>query len=157
MIRVEYVILLTSSVPIIYSWSGVNTAGATKKKATLAFMSMGYALGHVCGPFMFMPSSNTQPSSTMIWAMLSLHVLFITLVLVLTDQFSKMNRRCCGSVKGERMTGSYNPRLCIAIDFDQQEKAHETEFDMDDKPYMFSSHIWDDSTDSRNKEFHFIL
>lgn len=155
MIRVAHVILLTSSVPIIYSWSGANTTGTTKKKATLAFMSMGYALGHVCGPFM--PSSDPQSSSTMIWAMLSLHVLFIILVLVLTAHFSKMNRRYCGSVEVEQIIGSYDPRLCMAIDFDQQEKVHETEFDENDKPYKFSSQIWEDSTDLRNKEFHFLL
>lgn len=149
--------LLTRLVPIIYSWSGVNTVGVTKKKATLAFISMGYALGHVCGPFMFMPGSNPQSSSTMIWAMLSLHVLFIILVLVLTDHSSKMNRRYCGSVKAEQTIGSYDPRLCMTVDFDQQEKLHETEFDENDKPYMFRSQIWDDSTDLRNKEFRFFL
>lgn len=158
MIRVGNVILLTSSVPILYSWSGVNIVGATKKKATLAFMSMGYALGHTCGPFMFMPSSSPQSSSTIIRALLSLHVLFIILVLVLRNHFSKMNRQYCGSVKVEQIIGSYNPRLYVTIDFDQQEKVYETEFDGNDKPsYKFSSQIWDDSTDPRNKEFRFLL
>ncbi|ETS73698.1 hypothetical protein PFICI_14644 [Pestalotiopsis fici W106-1] len=111
-----------ASVPIVYSWSGVNTAGATQKKATLAFMSMGYALGHVCGPFMLMPSSNPQSSSAMIWAMLSLHVLFIILVFILMNHFNKMNRRHGGSVKAEQIIGNYDPRLYMTIDFDLQQQ-----------------------------------
>jgi hypothetical protein len=46
-------VLLTSSAPLIYSWSSQNTAGETKKKTTTAIMFIGQSAGNIVGPHLY--------------------------------------------------------------------------------------------------------
>lgn len=42
--------------PLIYSWSGQNTAGDTKRKVTTAMLFIGQSAGNIVGPLLFRPS-----------------------------------------------------------------------------------------------------
>ncbi|KAL2106410.1 hypothetical protein VUR80DRAFT_6766 [Thermomyces stellatus] len=41
--------------PLIYSWSGQNTAGDTKRKVTTGTLFVGASAGNIVGPFLFTP------------------------------------------------------------------------------------------------------
>lgn len=42
--------------PLVYSWSGQNTAGDTKRKVTTATLFIGQSAGNIVGPLLFRPS-----------------------------------------------------------------------------------------------------
>jgi hypothetical protein len=42
--------------PLIYSWSGQNTAGDTKRKVTTAMLFIGQSAGNIVGPLLFRPA-----------------------------------------------------------------------------------------------------
>lgn len=42
--------------PLIYSWSGQNTAGDTKRKVTTGMLFVGQSAGNIVGPFLFRPN-----------------------------------------------------------------------------------------------------
>jgi predicted MFS family arabinose efflux permease len=42
--------------PLIYSWSGQNTGGDTKRKVTTAILFIGSSAGNIIGPFLFRPN-----------------------------------------------------------------------------------------------------
>ncbi|KAK5145357.1 hypothetical protein LTR32_002867 [Rachicladosporium monterosium] len=42
--------------PLIYSWSGQNTAGDTKRKVTTGMMFIGASVGNIIGPNLYKPS-----------------------------------------------------------------------------------------------------
>ncbi|EFY94920.1 MFS transporter [Metarhizium robertsii] len=46
--------------PLIYSWSGQNTAGDTKRKVTTAMLFIGASAGNVIGPQLFKPSEKPR-------------------------------------------------------------------------------------------------
>lgn len=46
--------------PLIYSWSGQNTAGDTKRKVTTAMLFIGASAGNVIGPHLFKPSEKPR-------------------------------------------------------------------------------------------------
>ena len=42
--------------PLIYSWSGQNTGGDTKRKVTTGMLFIGASVGNIIGPHLFKPS-----------------------------------------------------------------------------------------------------
>lgn len=46
--------------PLIYSWSGQNTAGDTKRKVTTAVIFIGASAGNIIGPLLFRPSEKPR-------------------------------------------------------------------------------------------------
>lgn len=46
--------------PLIYSWSGQNTAGDTKRKVTTGMLFVGASTGNVIGPLLFKPSEKPR-------------------------------------------------------------------------------------------------
>lgn len=48
--------------PLIYSWSGQNTGGDTKRKVTTAMLFIGASVGNIIGPHLFKP--NEKPRYT---------------------------------------------------------------------------------------------
>lgn len=46
--------------PLIYSWSGQNTAGDTKRKVTTAMLFIGASAGNVIGPHLFRPDEKPR-------------------------------------------------------------------------------------------------
>lgn len=46
--------------PLIYSWSGQNTAGDTKRKVTTGTLFIGASAGNIIGPFLFRPDEKPR-------------------------------------------------------------------------------------------------
>ncbi|KAM3438979.1 hypothetical protein NHJ13734_003976 [Beauveria thailandica] len=46
--------------PLIYSWSGQNTGGDTKRKVTTAILFIGASVGNIIGPLLFRPSEKPR-------------------------------------------------------------------------------------------------
>ena len=46
--------------PLIYSWSGQNTAGDTKRKVTTAAIFVGTSAGNIVGPLLFKPAEKPR-------------------------------------------------------------------------------------------------
>ncbi|UKZ45908.1 hypothetical protein TrVGV298_000102 [Trichoderma virens] len=46
--------------PLIYSWSGQNTAGDTKRKVTTGMLFVGASVGNIIGPQLFKPSEKPR-------------------------------------------------------------------------------------------------
>lgn len=46
--------------PLIYSWSGQNTGGDTKRKVTTAMLFIGASVGNIIGPLLFKPSEKPR-------------------------------------------------------------------------------------------------
>lgn len=46
--------------PLVYSWSGQNTGGDTKRKVTTGMLFIGASAGNIVGPFLFRPSEKPR-------------------------------------------------------------------------------------------------
>ncbi|KAI1880424.1 hypothetical protein JX265_002045 [Neoarthrinium moseri] len=148
--------------PLIYSWAGVNTAGSTKQRATVAFLLMGQQLGSACGPVLFNLGSAEVLSSGVWWISILTCLSTVALVELANRHIRNLNRRHAhqGGLQAEdsAVTVTSDSRLNKAIDFERQRqrKTYEDPDDEDACPYSFRSRVWEDFTDLENKEFRFV-
>ncbi|KAF1847278.1 allantoate permease-like protein [Cucurbitaria berberidis CBS 394.84] len=78
--------------PLIYSWSGQNTGGDTKRKVTTSILFVGASAGNIIGPHLFKPSERPHYYRGL-RANLALFVAIIVLVLLSVSWIKLLNRK----------------------------------------------------------------
>ncbi|KND91789.1 putative transporter [Tolypocladium ophioglossoides CBS 100239] len=136
--------------PVIYSWSGQNTAGDTKRKVTTAMLFIGASAGNVIGPLLF--KLNEKPRYDRgLRSNLALFVVLAVLIVVGMGVIWMLNRRQAAKRralgKSEQIQDlSMVGRKEAAEDGDDSNHLDET---VGDKAF-------DDVTDLKNEDFIYV-
>jgi hypothetical protein len=78
--------------PLIYSWSGQNTGGDTKRKVTTSILFVGASIGNIVGPHLFKPSEKPYYRRGL-RANLALFVAIVVLVVLAMLWINVLNRK----------------------------------------------------------------
>ena len=136
--------------PLIYSWSGQNTAGDTKRKVTTGLLFIGASAGNVVGPQLFKPSEAPRyerglKTNLALFVVLAVLTLAGMLLIRILNQKQAAKRRALG--KSEHITD-----LSMA---DKNTAEHE-----DNVLNVADEHVGDkafeDVTDMRNEDFIYV-
>ncbi|KAH7379429.1 major facilitator superfamily domain-containing protein [Phaeosphaeria sp. MPI-PUGE-AT-0046c] len=135
--------------PLIYSWSGQNTGGDTKRKVTTGILFIGASAGNILGPHLFKPAEKPYYSRGL-RANLALFIGIIVLVLVAMFYVKLLNRKHAAS--REAMGKSANI-VDLSMQTGQQVDAEGAE-DVD--ATGVGDKAFDDITDIRNEDFIYV-
>ncbi|KAL2815525.1 major facilitator superfamily domain-containing protein [Aspergillus granulosus] len=154
-------------IPLIYNWSGANTAGVTKKKATAAFIFLGQSLGNVCGPLLFTPSSGQILGTRGLWTTVTSYCCIIVLAAATSIHLRSLNedhaRRCEAQGKKVEVPFGCNNRLDSVLDVELMQRPEASILQADEAddgyglPYLFRPRIYEGLTDLEDEEFFFTL
>lgn len=136
--------------PLIYSWSGQNTAGDTKRKVTTAMLFVGQSAGNIVGPFLFRPNEKPYYSRGLT-ANLALFVALAVLVALGMVWIRILNKRQAAKRvamgKSEHITDmSMADKKAIGA---QDEGVMQAEEAVGDKAF-------EDVTDLKNEDFIYV-
>lgn len=137
--------------PLIYSWSGQNTGGDTKRKVTTSILFVGASAGNIIGPHLFKPSEKPRYSRGL-RANLALFIAIVVLVVLGMLWVKVLNRKHAAA--RERLGKSAN-----VVDLSMQTAKHEV--DADEAANVEASGVgdkaFDDVTDLKNEDFIYLL
>jgi hypothetical protein len=135
--------------PLIYSWSGQNTGGDTKRKVTTGILFIGASAGNIIGPHLFKPSEKPYYSRGL-RANLALFVAIIVLVVIAMCWVKILNRK--HAAIRESMG-----KAAVLIDLSMEKDKQENEESVED---VHSSGVgdkaFDDVTDINNEDFIYV-
>lgn len=135
--------------PLIYSWSGQNTGGDTKRKVTTSILFIGASAGNIIGPHLFKPSEKPRYSRGL-KANLALFVAIIVLVLLAVFYIKLLNRKHAAT---RESMGKAAIIVDTSMENSQQVDAEEAEnagaTGVGDKAF-------DDVTDIKNEDFIYV-
>jgi heme/copper-type cytochrome/quinol oxidase subunit 4 len=136
--------------PLIYSWSGQNTGGDTKRKVTTSILFVGASAGNIIGPHLFKPAEKPYYKRGL-KANLALFVVIIVLVVLGMLWVMMLNRKHAAA--RERMGKAANI-VDLSMEKGRQVDAEEAEHiqasGVGDKAF-------DDVTDLKNEDFIYLL
>jgi hypothetical protein len=136
--------------PLIYSWSGQNTGGDTKRKVTTGILFIGASAGNILGPHLFKPSEKPYYRRGL-HANLALFIGIIVLVIVAMAWIKILNRKHAAA--REAMGKSANI-VDLSMETSKQMDAEEAENvdagGVGDKAF-------DDVTDLKNEDFIYVF
>ncbi|KAK2608871.1 hypothetical protein QQS21_002584 [Conoideocrella luteorostrata] len=136
--------------PLIYSWSGQNTAGDTKRKVTTAMLFVGASAGNVVGPLLFKPEEKPRydrglRTNLALFIVLALLVILGMCLIRILNARQARKRRDAG--KAENIKDLSMQR---AAEQDNQVLNHVEESEaVGDKAF-------DDVTDMKNEDFIYV-
>ena len=135
--------------PLIYSWSGQNTAGDTKRKVTTGMLFIGQSAGNIVGPFLFRPNekpyySRGLKANLAIFVGLAVVIALGMLWIKILNKKQAAKRKAMG--KSEHITDmSMADRKNLA----NQEDLMNQEAEIGDKAF-------EDVTDLKNEDFIYV-
>ncbi|KAF2015166.1 MFS general substrate transporter [Aaosphaeria arxii CBS 175.79] len=135
--------------PLIYSWSGQNTGGDTKRKVTTSFLFVGASAGNIIGPLLFKPSEKPKYSRGL-RANLGLFIAIVVLVVVGMIYVKFLNRKHAAA--RERLGKSAH-----VVDTSMQNKASDSEDAANAEASGVGDKAFDDVTDLKNEDFIYLL
>ncbi|KAF2702979.1 allantoate permease-like protein [Pleomassaria siparia CBS 279.74] len=136
--------------PLIYSWSGQNTGGDTKRKVTTAILFVGASAGNILGPHLFTPAEAPLYSRGL-RANLALFVTIIVLVVLAVLWITILNRK---HVTMRTQIGKAAKVLDLSMETNQQMKdADET---ANAELGGVGDKAFDDETDLKNEDFIYL-
>lgn len=133
--------------PLIYSWSGQNTGGDTKRKVTTSILFVGASTGNIIGPLLFKPAEKPRYSRGL-RSNLALFCAIVVLVLLAMAYIKILNRK--HAARRVQMGKS-----AVVVDLSMEktaenEEAGETNAGVGDKAF-------DDITDLKNEDFIYLF
>lgn len=136
--------------PLIYSWSGQNTGGDTKRKVTTSILFVGASAGNIIGPHLFKPSEKPYYRRGL-RANLALFIAIVALVVLSMVWIKILNRK--HAAERERLGKSANV-VDLSMETSKQmedagETANETAGGVGDRAF-------DDLTDMKNEDFIYL-
>jgi len=136
--------------PLIYSWSGQNTGGDTKRKVTTSILFVGASAGNIIGPHLFKPAEKPYYRRGL-HANLALFVAIIVLVVMAMFWIKLLNRKHAAT--RESMGKAANV-VDLSMGEGKQVDAEEAENvgarGVGDKAF-------DDVTDVKNEDFIYVF
>lgn len=135
--------------PLIYSWSGQNTAGDTKRKVTTGTLFVGASAGNIVGPFLFTPDE--KPYYTRgVRANLALFVVLAVLVALGTLLIRVLNRRQAAK---RRAMGKAENIVDLSM---ADRKAMENQEVEGPEREAIGEKAFEDVTDLKNEDFIYV-
>ncbi|POR39778.1 Putative transporter [Tolypocladium paradoxum] len=137
--------------PLIYSWSGQNTGGDTKRKVTTAMLFIGSSAGNIVGPLLFRPSEKPRYDRGL-KANLSLFVILAVLVGLGMGLIFLLNRRQAAKRRALGKSEQVQDLSMVG-----RKEAHEGDAlnHLDDMGTV-GEKAFDDITDNRNEDFIYV-
>jgi hypothetical protein len=136
--------------PLIYSWSGQNTGGDTKRKVTTSILFVGASAGNIIGPHLFKPSEKPRYSRGL-KANLALFIAIIVLVLVAALYIKLLNRK-------HAATRESMGKAAIIVDTSMENSQ---QVDAENVENVAASGVgdkaFDDVTDIKNEDFIYVF
>jgi hypothetical protein len=135
--------------PLIYSWSGQNTGGDTKRKVTTSILFVGASAGNIIGPHLFKPSERPHYSRGL-RANLALFVAIIVLVLLAMFWIKLLNRK-------HATTRESMGKAAMIVDL-SMENSHERDSEKAENVGVIGigEKAFDDVTDIKNEDFIYV-
>ncbi|PVH98089.1 MFS general substrate transporter [Periconia macrospinosa] len=132
--------------PLIYSWSGQNTGGDTKRKVTTSILFVGASVGNIVGPLLFKPAEKPYYHRGL-RANLGLFIAIIVFVCVAVCYITLLNRR--HAAERERLGKS-----AVIVDLSMETKEVSAEEGAENEGV--GDKAFDDVTDLKNEDFIYI-
>ncbi|KAJ4360172.1 uncharacterized protein N0V89_000732 [Didymosphaeria variabile] len=135
--------------PLIYSWSGQNTGGDTKRKVTTSILFVGASAGNIIGPHLFKPSEKPYYRRGL-RANLGLFIAIIVFVVLAVVWITMLNRK--HAAERERL-GKSAKVIDLSMETSEQLEGEEavsaSQGGVGDKAF-------DDITDIKNEDFIYL-
>ena len=143
--------------PLIYSWSGQNTAGDTKRKCTTGLLFVGACLGNITGPHLYRTDEAPGYRRGLI-SNLVLFIVLIGLVLYTTFHLMMLNKRhatkrlSAGKGYSPVDRSMQNQKAKSATESEPREEEEEDQENHD----ILNDHAFNDGTDLGNMDFIYV-
>ncbi|PSN74516.1 MFS general substrate transporter [Corynespora cassiicola Philippines] len=134
--------------PLIYSWSGQNTGGDTKRKVTTGILFIGASAGNIVGPHLFKPAERPKYSRGL-RANLALFIGIVVLVLLGMAWVRILNRKHAATRKA--MGKAEN-----IVDLSMGRSKEMNEEDTNAETGGVGDKAFDDITDLKNEDFIYV-
>ncbi|CAN9306776.1 unnamed protein product [Alternaria alternata] len=136
--------------PLIYSWSGQNTGGDTKRKVTTSILFVGASAGNIIGPQLFKPSEKPHYYRGL-RASLALFIAIIVLILLAMFWIKLLNRKHAATRESMGKSAIVvDTSMGTAREGDAEEADNAQASGVGDKAF-------DDLTDIKNEDFVYVL
>ncbi|OAA64086.1 allantoate permease [Akanthomyces lecanii RCEF 1005] len=136
--------------PLVYSWSGQNTGGDTKRKVTTAMLFIGASVGNIIGPLLFKPSEKpryTRGLRVNLALFIVLAALIVAGILLIRILNMRQAKRRVALNKSEHITD--RSMMGHSRKDDPSEALHQTEENV-------GEHAFEDVTDLKNEDFIYV-
>lgn len=137
--------------PLIYSWSGQNTAGDTKRKVTTAMLFIGASVGNIIGPQLFKPSEKPRYDRGL-RSNLALFVVLAVLIVIGVLWIKVLNRR--QAARRRELGKSEVIRDLSMMDRKKDGSEYEEGLNMGDE--NVGDKAFEDVTDLQNEDFIYV-
>ncbi|KAF2996016.1 hypothetical protein E8E13_001866 [Curvularia kusanoi] len=136
--------------PLIYSWSGQNTGGDTKRKVTTSLLFVGASAGNIIGPHLFKPSEKPYYHRGL-RANLALFCAIVVLVLLAMAWIKVLNRKHAAT--REAMGKSAN---IVDLSMEAGRDSDDMEATENVQAEGVGDKAFDDVTDLKNEDFIYV-
>ncbi|KAF1960865.1 allantoate permease-like protein [Byssothecium circinans] len=135
--------------PLIYSWSGQNTGGDTKRKVTTSILFVGSSAGNIIGPLLFKPAEKPYYYRGL-RSNLALFVALAVMIVVAMCWIKLLNRK--HAAERERLGKSAH-----IVDLSMETKQRTTEEEaVNEGEEGVGDKAFDDVTDLKNEDFIYL-
>lgn len=135
--------------PLIYSWSGQNTGGDTKRKVTTGILFVGASAGNIIGPHLFKPSEKPYYSRGL-RSNLALFIVIAVLVILGSLWIKVLNRR---HAHARESMGKAANIVDLSMEDSRQTDPEEAE---NVQASGVGDKAFDDVTDLKNEDFIYV-
>ncbi|KAH7558678.1 major facilitator superfamily domain-containing protein [Bipolaris maydis] len=134
--------------PLIYSWSGQNTGGDTKRKVTTSILFVGASAGNIIGPQIFKPSEKPYYKRGL-RVCLALFILIIVLILAAMLWIKLLNRK-------HAATRESMGKSAVVVDTSMGNAVEGSAEEAENEASGVGDKAFDDVTDLKNEDFIYI-
>ncbi|EMD63378.1 hypothetical protein GGP41_005951 [Bipolaris sorokiniana] len=134
--------------PLIYSWSGQNTGGDTKRKVTTSILFIGASAGNIIGPQIFKPSEKPYYKRGL-RVCLALFILIIVLILAAMLWIKLLNRK-------HAATRESMGKSAVVVDTSMGNAVEGSAEESENEASGVGDKAFDDVTDLKNEDFIYI-
>ncbi|KAF2733369.1 allantoate permease-like protein [Polyplosphaeria fusca] len=136
--------------PLIYSWSGQNTGGDTKRKVTTSILFVGASAGNIIGPHLFKPAEAPKYSRGL-RANLALFVAIAVLVMMAVAWINVMNRK-----HAERRVQLGKAAVVVDRSMETTQQMQQADETANGEEGGVGEKAFDDETDLKNEDFIYV-
>jgi dipeptide/tripeptide permease len=136
--------------PLIYSWSGQNTGGDTKRKVTTGVLFVGASAGNIIGPHLF-TQAEAPGYHRGLRSCLALFVAIIVIVLLAATWVKILNRK--HAARREALGKSAE---VVDLSMETGSKVRETGGALNAEDGGLGEKAFDDETDLKNEDFIYL-
>jgi hypothetical protein len=135
--------------PLIYSWSGQNTGGDTKRKVTTGILFIGASAGNILGPHLFKPAEKPYYRRGL-HANLAIFIGIIVLVVLASLWLKVLNRKHAATRESlGKSANVVDTSMQTSAQVDSEEAENAGADGVGDKAF-------DDVTDLKNEDFIYV-